>query len=173
MGTEKLDSRAVANYFLDKAEEEEIDIDHLKLQKLVYLAHGWYLAKTGQPLFAQSVQAWPHGPVIPALYQEFKTYGAGPIAYKAYDYKPELDGIAEYSLDDAAMSEAERERVVSILDEVWDRYKGKTSLELSKLTHRKDSPWDLKAGKLSREEFKNVSIDNEVIRNYYSTELAK
>ena len=64
------DVRAVANFFLDQAQEEGQKLDHMKLQKLAYIAHGWHLAITGEPLFHERVEAWPYGPVIPDLYHE-------------------------------------------------------------------------------------------------------
>lgn len=42
---------AVANYFIDKAEEDLIfDLTPLKLMKLVYISHGWCLAIYDVPL---------------------------------------------------------------------------------------------------------------------------
>ena len=51
----------------------------MKIIKLVYIAHGHYLAKNDSPLFTEKVEAWDYGPVIPSLYHEFKIYGAFPI----------------------------------------------------------------------------------------------
>jgi len=66
-----LPSAAVANYFLDLGLRESIPITPLKLQKLVYFAHGWYLGFTGEPLLNEGIQAWEYGPVIPSLYHDF------------------------------------------------------------------------------------------------------
>lgn len=41
----------VANFFLDRAEEEGFPLTQLKLMKLVYIAYGWHLAITGEALF--------------------------------------------------------------------------------------------------------------------------
>ena len=38
-------AKAVANYFLEKAEQEGKPITPLQIQKLVYIAYGWYLLK--------------------------------------------------------------------------------------------------------------------------------
>ena len=58
---------AIANYYIDKANVEDTPLDHLRLQKLVYLAHGWHLAIHGRPLIEESVEAWKYGPVIADL----------------------------------------------------------------------------------------------------------
>ena len=72
-------AKAIANYFLEKGWNEGIELSPLKLIKLVYLAHGWHLGFTENPLIADYVHAWTYGPVIPELYHEFKKYRNQPI----------------------------------------------------------------------------------------------
>lgn len=72
----------IAQRFLEIAKSSGKTIDPLKLQKLVYLAHGWNLAFTGQPLVEESFQAWKYGPVSPKLYDKYKKYGGNPIQPK-------------------------------------------------------------------------------------------
>lgn len=80
----------VARYFLALADEEAGDlVSNLKLQKLLYYAQGFHLAMTGRPLFDEPIQAWMHGPVVPAVYHAFKVYGSGPIPVaEAVDENP-------------------------------------------------------------------------------------
>ena len=59
---------AVANAILTAARAQGILLTPLQLAKLVYIAHGWWLAHSGQPLSPDEVQAWKYGPLIPALY---------------------------------------------------------------------------------------------------------
>jgi uncharacterized phage-associated protein len=68
----KLSCVEIAKYFLVQVEEELGDsISNLKLQKLVYYAQGFNLALfDGNPLFDEEIQAWTHGPVVPALYHQ-------------------------------------------------------------------------------------------------------
>jgi uncharacterized phage-associated protein len=66
---------AVANYFIDKALEEDRELTPMKLIKLIYLAHGWRLGWTQLPLIGEAIKAWKYGPVIESLYQSFKRYG--------------------------------------------------------------------------------------------------
>src|SRR5947207_6082839 len=100
-------SKAVANYFLDLAENNGKTVDPLQIQKLVYFSQGWHLALTDRSLIKEIIQAWPYGPVIPALFHEFKRWGNAPIRERASDFalvdrKPTggiVFGKRVYSLD--------------------------------------------------------------------------
>jgi len=70
---------AIANEFIKVARERNKQLTPMELLKLVYFAHGWYLALSGVPLINEPVQAWRFGPVIPSIYHAFKRYGSGPI----------------------------------------------------------------------------------------------
>jgi uncharacterized phage-associated protein len=121
------DAKVVANYFLDLAERDRIPLGPLKLQKIVYLAHGWSLVLRGKPLIKQNVEAWRYGPVVPALYREFKEFGASPIRRRAK--VPE-----NIELDDDTKN---------LLDIVWERYKSLSGVQLSAITHEPNSAWAL------------------------------
>ena len=84
---EPCSSKAVANYFLDIAERDGKTLNPMKLQKLVYIAHGWHLAIRRRPLIRESVEAWKYGPVIADLYHEFKKFGNMPITERATEIK--------------------------------------------------------------------------------------
>jgi uncharacterized phage-associated protein len=77
------DSRAVANFLLDLAEQEGLAITNLALQKLLYFAHGHFLIRTGKPLVQGAFEAWTYGPVHPAVYQCFKDEGKRAIKVRA------------------------------------------------------------------------------------------
>lgn len=57
-----------AKWFVDWANAEDAELSNLKLQKLQYYAQGHHLAVYGQPLFADKIQAWSYGPVVPEVY---------------------------------------------------------------------------------------------------------
>jgi len=70
----------VADYFLAQSDEEAGDlISNMKLQKLVYYAQGFHLAVYNTALFNDEIEAWQHGPVIPALYHQYKQFGKNAI----------------------------------------------------------------------------------------------
>ena len=53
--------KAIANFFLSLAKQSGEAITPMKLQKLVYYAHGWFAGHTGTPLINETVEAWHTG----------------------------------------------------------------------------------------------------------------
>ena len=149
---------AVANYFVRKSLETGIPVTPMKLVKLVYAAHGWYLGLTGEPLIAEGVQAWKYGPVVPSVYDTFKNYGGRPITEPAGTLGP-TGHTVYYSLNTLALT--------SFLDKIWDVYKDYSAVELSALTHQENTPWfetwHEKGGRNKR----SVVIPNDAIQTYY------
>ena len=139
----------IANAFLHKARSGGSSVDPLKLQKLVYLAHGWKLALTGEPLINENFEAWRYGPVVPELYHEFREFKAGPIHRLAH-----------------ATDEPLSENASSMIDQVWERYRGMSALELSALTHEPGSAWSqtYEAGSMFSRTIPNALIADEFIR---------
>ena len=55
-------------------------LSNLELQKIIYIAHMFYLGRhDGEPLVHGQFQAWHYGPVHPDLYHQVKLYGAHPV----------------------------------------------------------------------------------------------
>ena len=50
-------------------------LSNRELQKLLYLAQGFHLAQTGEPLFTEDFKAWKHGPVHSGIFQKYRQYG--------------------------------------------------------------------------------------------------
>lgn len=78
----------MAEFFIHLANNTGSYISNLKLQKLVYYAQAWYLGIYGTSLFEEDFEAWVHGPVIPALYREYKEFACKPILKEVQE--PEL-----------------------------------------------------------------------------------
>ena len=108
------------------ADANEADLSNLKLQKLLYFAQGEHLARfDGRPLFRDRIDAWQHGPVVKAVYHEFKGFGTG-------DITPDDD-------DDFEWSEVDGE-TTQFLIQVWNTYGRFGAWQLRNMTHDQ-SPW--------------------------------
>lgn len=153
-------AKAVANFFLQKGDDDNIPISPMKILKLVYVAHGWYLAMVGKPLIKDKIEAWEYGPVIPELYHEFRHFGRGIIKGRAQERI-----IPTISTIENQVSEVEF-TTEQFLDAVWNAYKDFTAAQLSSMTHQPNTPWDITKRK-SRSK-RNPQISNKVIQEYYS-----
>lgn len=159
--------KAVANGILRIAEEHRSAISPLKLQKLVYISHGWYLGLTGKPLISDELaEAWQYGPVFPSLYHEFKEFGRGSINQRAteFDLSSRNFDIVEPEIPD------DDKYTWALLNKVWAEYGKFTGGTLSDLTHRDNTPWE-ETWRNSRG-VKNTDIPNELIEAHYK-QLAK
>lgn len=122
---------AIANEFIARFEQEH-GIEHMKLQKLVYCANGWWLAfHDDRPLLNESPQVWKFGPVFPSLYHVMKVYGRTPIktiqSRGPFDHPDRVDdGDAE---------------TLQLIDWTWRRYGHLSSFDLSDMTHREGTAW--------------------------------
>lgn len=176
------DAKAVANYFLDLAEAKSESLTPMKLQKLVYFAHGWHLAITGKPLINEVVQAWSFGPVIRSLYIEFRDFGATGITERAKEYVPTpreagKPGFFSFrqitpSINDASYVSEDTPFTKSLLDKIWDVYGCYTAIQLSNMTHAPNTPWDKIKRQYAGPIPKNEVIPDHSIKEYFVRESA-
>ena len=119
-----MDAMTAANYMLYIMSDTFDDLTNMKINKLLYFAQGYYLRKYGTPLFADGIEAWEHGPVVPEVYFAYKAYGDQPIK----DYNSNI--IADVS--------PEAEEVMYDVAREYGRY---TASALRNTTHVVGSPW--------------------------------
>ena len=149
-------AKEVANYFLDLARLDGLGIDAMKMQKLIYFAHGWYLAVMDKRLIYDRIEAWNYGPVIPVIYNEFKEFGRNHI--NRYANISDGNQAEKILSDDPDVKET--------IKFVWDTYKNYTSVQLSNLTHEEDTPWDLTRKRYPGSH--NPLIADELIKRHYA-----
>lgn len=126
----------VANDFLQwDFQNGQASITPMKMQKLVYLAHGWHLAINDTPLIGEKFAVWPYGPVEESLYHIFKQYRDDPIT----DYAKSWVGDARKAFVILDFNAHFRE----IFDLVISKYAHFTALQLSALTHQEGTPWSI------------------------------
>lgn len=142
----------VANYLIflasqENQEKEREGITNLKLQKVLYFAQAYYLAKLGKPIFSEKLEAWEYGPVVPEVYRKLKRNGSKPI-------------ISEE--DKSTLAEEDKE----ILKKVWDSFGGYSASRLVDIVHA-HTPW--KEANASADKV----ISHKAIKDYYSPLLNK
>jgi uncharacterized phage-associated protein len=136
-----------ARHILAKARVKGIQLDPMRLQKMLYFSHGWGLALNNGPLFEEMIEAWPYGPVVAPVYYEFKNYGACVIP----DFEDKLSNLIQ----------PESDNIINQVLDIYGRYNGPT---LSGMTHQGGSPWR----ETYKEGYRSLKIPNDLIRNYFN-----
>lgn len=145
------DAREIANWFINRSKRDDKQPSIMTLLKLVYIAHGWYLETRKRPLFANPIQAWKHGPVIPDVYRVFRTQGI------------KISNPVELSFG-TSIDESDR----AFLDEIYERYGHLSPFVLSDLTHIPGGPWDI----ASKRGGNYAEIPNNLILKHYEGKRA-
>jgi uncharacterized phage-associated protein len=149
----------IAYAFVKRGIEEGKFVTQMKLQKMVYFAHGYHLALYNDPLIKEEFQAWKFGPVVPAIYQDYKLYGSDKII--------DIGLItSSYNILDLAKLDG---NALDAINYTWEATKGLSATALSSWSHKKGGPWDrvYKPGEM------DLTIDNTFIKEYFKGLLFK
>ena len=125
----------------------ELKPDTLKLQKLLYFAQGLSFCIHDEEMFPEQFEAWVHGPVIPAVYRQYKQYGYNPI-----DINFSITNIEDKQLE-----------VLECVKDTYGKYDGK---HLEKLTHEQE-PWLYARSGLDPDERDDKIIPKEIIADFF------
>lgn len=155
---------AIANYFIELAKNDDNLVSPMKLQKLVYFAHGWCLALANKPLINEKVEAWQYGPVVGSLYREFKKYGNEGITSPVV----ELKHLGDFKFANVIPT-VEDEDTKKLLNKIWEIYGGYTGWQLSNATHLEGTPWSEIWGKDGVPS--NTDIPDEKIRDFFKKQM--
>ena len=134
-----MDKFQLAKYIAAKYPKQ---VSPMKLQKLMYYCYVWQLV-ANEKKFDANFEAWPHAPVEPEIYKEYKDFGRNPVSVSE---APALDE--------------------PLLDFIMDSYSVYSAIELSKTTHM-ESPWK------KYKDSGDVIPDNELIAYYSQQVFAK
>ena len=149
----------IAYAFVKKGIDDGKFVTQMKLQKLVYFAQGYHLAKYGTPLLKETFEAWTWGPVVPEIYQDFKLYGSKLIVDTA-EFMPSSNDIITSRLD---------EKAIEAINYTWEVLQDYSAMSLSYWTHQTNSPWS----KAYDPDQKSTPIPNDDIKKYFTTLLIR
>ncbi len=121
----------VINFFISyfDAKKEDNDLTNMKLNKLLYFAYGIYLARTGKEFFECDFVAYPYGPIVEQVYNNYSQFGCNPVKEKSF--------LELKSVDDFDFDEEQEEALIDVLN----KYGTKSAYALSDITHKYGSPW--------------------------------
>ena len=144
-------SVVLAKYIAAYANNHNFSINMTKLQKLLYITYGVYLAVKGKRLTNEHPQAWPYGPVFPTTRTKL--------------LKCCLDDIITF--DDLTITE----EIKSCVKLVFNSFGSYNASFLSAWSHKPNSPWDKT---VNQDGFKwGNTISDEYILPYFKTLLVK
>ena len=135
----------------------------IHLQELVYIAHGWCLAMSGQPLTGDRPEARDYGPEYRRLAEALVNCGDRPVpseidhtglAWNA----PNADHV---DVDDLAFDEDER----AVMVEVFRHYGPRPTAVLAELTRGDGTPW---AEVFAKGSGRGRDISHQMIRDQFA-----
>jgi uncharacterized phage-associated protein len=146
----------IAYAFAKKGVEECNFVTQMKLQKMVYFAHGYHLAKYKEPLIIEFFEAWKFGPVVQSIYGIYRSYGNSYITEVSNrTFEKQLTTLSEAAKD--------------AIEYTWKVTKRLSGTALSSWTHIPDSPWATSY----IPNVMGVVIPNERIKDYFTNLLLK
>lgn len=107
--------------------------------KILYYIQGWSLALRDEPIFADRIEAWTHGPVVPSIRHTRATVPA-----------PELP-----------------EDIREFVDEVFNLYRGVSGTVLADQTHSED-PWITARAGIAEDEASSEEITHSQLQHYFT-----
>lgn len=155
-------AKSIANAFIALANRDGYQLSPMQLQKLMYFANGYYLAENdGQVLINEFFEAWDYGPVVPTVYYEFREYGDRPVRRLAYTHDRELGRriVAPPPFGDS--------RAETVIQWVWRHYRDFSGLQMSRMTHKVDSPWDRARKRASNSLMRNERLEQADLREHF------
>ena len=117
------DVQLIARYVINRCAQNERPNSNLKLQKILYFVQAEFLVGMGKACFDDEIEAWTYGPVVPAVYFEYKIFGSTNIPDQGDN-------------DFESISRQDKDCLDAIID-VAAKYSASSLVEI---THRQ-SPW--------------------------------
>lgn len=124
----------IAYAFAKRGIEELNYVTQMKLQKMVYIAHGYHLARYDSPLIEETFEAWKFGPVVPSIYREYNWYGKSPITSLKVGWVFSRSVSIEHNIN------LLNENALTSIDFTWKLTKDIDAIVLSNWTHV-TKPW--------------------------------
>lgn len=141
------DSIIAAKYMLALAQSKGKILNATQLQKILFIAYGYYLANNTSNLLSESPKAWPFGPVFPRVQKKVNTESS----HKLSDFEN--------------LPISNDEDITDLFNKLIEKYSKYTATSLSNWSHSVGSPWEQTTRQAG---FKwNMVIPDLLIENYF------
>jgi uncharacterized phage-associated protein len=151
----QIDSVLLSKYVLASTGQ----MNHMKLQKLLYYIQAWHLVFFEQPLFEDDFEAWLHGPLTRKVWNTYRDYSIlwNTLTINSRETKEIKKKVKEI------LSKDQLEMIKDVLAEYGD----KSAYHLESLTHS-EQPWiKARKGKRNDEPCSRI-ISIKSMAKYYS-----
>jgi uncharacterized phage-associated protein len=138
---------------LEDGQDEPFYFSPLRLQKMLYFCQGWSLALFDKPLFDERFEAWPNGPVVRSVYEQFRGT---------------KDPILASQIGPPSRELTDRER--HFLEMILERYAALPTGRLIDITHG-ERPWLDARGNLKPQEKCDIYISDQSIAKTFTEKI--
>jgi uncharacterized phage-associated protein len=149
----------ITDYVISRLVTGGVQLNQLKLQKLLYYIQAWHLAHLDKPIVHARFQAWVHGPVNREVFDRFK---GKKMLYSAMT----TDDIREDFNSEQSLSSEQR----AFIDAVLNVYAPLAGDQLEAMTHQED-PWVKARGHLGPDQRCETEIDEAIMSTVYRSRI--
>jgi len=143
-----------AYYLVNIFKEHKQPVTQLHIQKLIFLFEAYYMSVKDVPyLYECDFKACNFGPVVPQLYNKFKSYGYNEIVL-----------TEEQNQEGSSISEEKK----VLMQQLYEAFKDFSARDLVNFTYAPDTPW-----KEAWEKKEYSIILKEKMKNWFSKYVKK
>ncbi|KGR90178.1 hypothetical protein CD30_13085 [Ureibacillus massiliensis 4400831 = CIP 108448 = CCUG 49529] len=157
LNLQRMDSIILSKYILGYINEMGLEVNHLKLQKLIYYVDAWHMVFLKEPLIDEDFEAWMHGPVVRNVWNYYKE-------------KSILNAVIPSSEETISLENYLSEEQIQVINDVLDEYGNKTPYYLECLTHE-EKPWLTARIGYAPSDRCEERISKNIMKEYYTEKL--
>lgn len=124
----------LCNIIIDRSIKEDLPLNLMKLQRIMYLIACLYQRRHRKTLFTERFQPWRYGPVLGTVNDKFDCLKGKDISVYSTNAKGEI----------VVPALGEMPELKDVVDVIWTNAKGMTGVQLSRLiaASGKNSAWE-------------------------------
>lgn len=157
----------IADYFVQSSLKQKLEINNLKLQKLLYYFYAKYLVEGKGNPFSEKFEKWQYGPVLPDVYHTYKQfYGSEiPAVPNRYLFNSKNNSFEIHEFDEKALPPVMKTEI----DEFVMHLGKFDAFELVERTHQHDD-WKNDESKIQAG-LQHIKYDDKVTLEYFKNNV--